>query len=290
MKVISMTTVLLVTMLLAMNVGWTSVASGEAKAIAAKNDSTTIRKVTYKAKRMVPIMATLRMPFGFKPGVPTRAELTLKFWNAPITISTENGNLRTKTFRYYNKAFVRPGLRYKAESCRPPAGTPDYNMYNGLCKPDTYQATDPFAHGWGMPDPVEPWFKTSADIAQPNYDLTFSSQGLKSKWLRKNQSVRYRVWVTFPRCVPLDTTPWVRDYERPKGVNWPCEPGTLTIGATFKLKGKNGYVGSGDAGFYAERSLYIASPDPVAASVVAPTTPVEPTGPTGSSGPSGPTG
>lgn len=287
-----MTTALLVTMLLATSVVWPSVASADSKAIAAQDDSTKVRKVTYKPKRMAPVMAVLRMPFGFKPGVPTRADLTLKFWNAPITIGTENGNLRTKTFRYYNKVFVRPGLMNMAESCRPPEGSPTYNDYNGLCKPSTYQAVNPLVSALSMPEPVKSWPKASVDIAQPNYDVTISSQGLKSKWLSKNQTARYKVWVTFPRCVPLDTTPWVRDYQRPKGVAWPCEPGSLIIGATFKLKGKKGYRGSGDLRFTADHSMYIAAPPstPVVTSVV-PTGPSsDPGGPTGPSGPSGPTG
>lgn len=247
--------------LLALPVIAAPMASADTKKFAAKDGSTTIRKITYKPKRMVPIMAVLRMPFAFKAGVPTRAELTLKFWNAPITVGTDKGNRRTRTFRLYNKAFVRPGVSYKAESCRPPAGAPDFNMYDGLCLPGTYQSPDPFAHGsGGMPETDEPWFSASADIAQPNYDVTFSKQGLKSKWLRKNQSVRYKIWVTFPRCLPLDTTPWVRDYKRPKGFNWPCEPGSMTIGTTYKLKGKNGWKGSGDTGFWADSSLYIHPP------------------------------
>lgn len=241
--------------------------------------STAVKVSRYKAKNRVPLMGTLKMPHSFYPGVPTRAELTLKFWNAPFWVRINGVVKKRRTFDYFSRALVRPGLVSSVWSCRPPDGFFDISA-GGTCDGSQYQ---PGVYEPDLPPADEPWKQANFDVAQPYFDWSYVSKMAKRRWLKKNQSMRIKLWVTFPRCVTLSSI----DRGRPKGVNWPCEPGSLYIGATYTMRGKGGWRGQGYMNFYSEKSMYIyQSPSPpVVEAPTGTTATVEPTGPTGPSGP-----
>lgn len=249
--------------------------------ISGADGSNAPRVSRYKAKSKVPLMGTLKMPHSFYPGVPTKAELTLKFWNAPFWVRINGVVKKKRTFDYFTRALVRPGLVNSVWSCRPPDGLINLNP-GGTCDGEQYQpgsnALEP-----DLPSPDESWKQANFDVAQPYFDWSYVSKMAKRRWLKKNQSMKIKLWVVFPRCVILSAQEWAR----PKGVNWPCEPGSLFIGATYTMRGKGGWRGQGYMNFYSRKSMYIHQPPPppVVEAPIGATATVEPTSPTGPSGP-----
>lgn len=218
--------------------------------------STKVKKATLRASR-TPVSGTLTMPQAFVAGRPVRAELRLKFWNSRLRVSGGGGKF--KAFQLFDRVRVFPGAKSFAWSCRPPEGTPIVGMYSGICDEQKYQTGG--RDGTELPERGTSFENFSYDIAQPYFDNTYSSKPLKPKWIKKNRSVRYRFWVTFPRCLPLDATGAY--IPTPAGVPWPCQPGSLRIGTTFTLrgkKGKRGWRADGEMSFRSDNGIYIYPP------------------------------
>ncbi len=236
-----------------------SVASAADKSYISGADGSLVAKTTkYKAKRTVPISGVLKLSHAFLPGVPTEGKVTFKFWNVPISVREKGVLKRKKAFDLFNRALLQPGLVTQVSSCRPPEGTPDTNGYEGLCDKQKFQ---PGSYEPGLPAYDERWKKASFDVAQPYFDWSYNSTPLKRKTLKRNRSVTYKVRVTFPRCVGLDTS-WAAS-SRLAGVNWPCQPGSLVVGTTYKLKGNKGWIGQGYMSFRSRGdSMYIYPPSP----------------------------
>lgn len=232
-----------------------STASADTIQISGLDGSTAVKSTSYK-DREVPVSCKLRMAHGFIPGVPTRARFTCKFWNARKNVRINGVVKKVDTFSRFYKARITPGAIWYAKSCRPPEGTPPVNGYNGICLRENAIPQ------WYASNIGERVKTVNHDLAQPYLDWTYGAKAFKPRWLGKNRSASYSVLVTFPRCLALDQV------DLPKSElknDWPCQPGSMSIGVKFTLRSKTGWRGSGSAGFYASQSLYIHQPTPPSA-------------------------